>query len=279
VRAAADVVIPFRGPADELRRVVARARSTLRLGDGDRLIVVDNRPGGDAVPVDDPAVLRAPERPSSYYARNRGAAAGSAPWIVFLDGDVDPVPDLLDRYLEPAPADDVGVLAGGIVDQPAGAGDPLALRYAAAHGLLDESITLRDGPWAYAQTANCAVRREAFAAVGGFVETIRSGGDADLCFRLRAAGRRLEARPDASVVHHNRTTLRALGRQVARHGAGAAWLDRRHPGSFPRALGPGTLAYSARTLARAARTRDPLPLVGLYAHWAFELGRLLPNEV
>jgi hypothetical protein len=272
----ADVVIPFRGPADELRRVVERA-GVLRLGPGDRLFVVDNRPGG--APVDDPAVLRAPERQSSYHARNRGAAAGSAPWIVFLDGDVVPVPDLLDRYLDAAPADDVGVLAGRITDQPAAPGDPIALRYAAAHGLMDEAITLRDGPWAYAQTANCAVRREAFAAMGGFVETIRSGGDADLCFRLRDAGWRLETRPAATVVHRNRATLRGLGRQVARHGAGAAWLDRRHPGSFPRALGPGTLLHSARTLSRAARTRDALPLVGLYAHWAFELGRLLPNDV
>jgi glycosyl transferase family 2 len=270
----ADVVIPFRGRADELRRVVERARA-VHLGPGDRLIVVDNRPGGP--PLHDPAVLRAPERQSSYHARNRGAGAGTAPWIVFLDGDVSPAPDLLDRYLEPAPADDVGVLAGRIADQPAGPGDPLALRYAAAHGLMDDAITLGDGRWAYAQTANCAVRREAFAAVGGFVETIRSGGDADLCFRLRDAGWRLEARPDAEVVHHNRTSLLGLARQVGRHGAGAAWLDRRYPGSFPRALGPGTLAHSARTLARAARTRDALALVELYAHWAFELGRLLPN--
>ena len=36
----------------------------------------------------------------------------------------------------------------------------------------------------YAQTAHCAVRRSAFEAVGGFREDIRSGGDADLCFRL-----------------------------------------------------------------------------------------------
>jgi len=272
----ADVVIPFRGPPEALRAVAERARS-LRLGPGDRLVVVDNRPDGP--PVEDAAVLRAPERQSSYHARNRGAAAGAAPWIVFLDADVSPVPDLLDRYLDPAPADDVAVLAGRITDQPAGPADPLALRFAAAHGLMDEAVTLRDGRWAYAQTANCAVRREAFEAAGGFVETIRSGGDADLCFRLRAAGWRLEARPEAEVVHHNRATLRGLGRQVARHGAGAAWLDRRYPGSFPRALGPGTLAHSARELTRAARTRDPLPLVELYTQWAFELGRLLPNRV
>jgi GT2 family glycosyltransferase len=266
----ADVVIPFRGPEAELRALLARA--------GEHVIVVDNRPPNATV-VGDPRVVRAAERATSYYARNRGAARGGAEWIVFLDADVDPAPDLLERYFSAPPGDDVGVLAGAVRDAPAGPGAPVAARYAALATPMDQAVTLRRG---YAQTANCAVRRAAFEQVGGFTETIRSGGDADLCFRLRDAGWRLEARPDAVVTHRNRETLRALLRQRARHGAGAAWLERRYPGSFPRALGPGTLLHSARELARAARgDRDEAILagVGLLTHWAFELGRLLPNEV
>src|SRR5436190_688694 len=60
--------------------------------------------------------------------------------------------------------------------------------------------------WGYAQTANCAVRRTAFAAAGGFVETARSGADADLCFRLRDAGWTLEERPAAAAIHRSRRT-------------------------------------------------------------------------
>jgi hypothetical protein len=279
----ADVVIPFSGSEAELRDLLRRV-GALRLGAGDSLVVADNRPPGSS-PVDDPRVVRAPGRQTSYHARNRGAEQGAAPWIVFLDADVDPPPELLDRYLDPPPGDDVAVLAGGVRDEAAGPGAPPAARYAALHAPMDQRVTLRAGPWGYAQTANCAVRREAFAAAGGFTETIRSGGDADLCFRLRAAGWRLEERPDAAVTHRNRASLRGLARQRARHGAGAAWLDRRYPGSFPRALGLGTLVHSARELVRAGRCRARgdrdgavVAAVGLVAHWAYELGRLLPNE-
>ncbi|TMM01497.1 MAG: glycosyltransferase [Actinobacteria bacterium] len=275
-----DVVIPFRGSQADLRALLARARG-LRLSEGDTVVIVDNRRRGE--PVDDPRVVRAPARQTSYHARNRGAQRGSAPWIVFLDADVDPSPDLLDRYFETPPADEAAVLVGRVDDEPVDRRAPLAARYA----MLSRSMAQVDprGRWAYAQTANCAVRRTAFEAAGGFVETIRSGGDADLCFRLRDAGWTLEDRPRAAVVHRSRRSLGALVRQHARHGAGAAWLDRRHPGSFPSALGPGILRYTARRLAAAARRRARgdrdgavLAAVGLLCHWAFELGRLLPNE-
>ena len=40
---------------------------------------------------------------SSYYARNRGAAAGSAPWLLFVDADVRVDRNLIDRYFVPPP--------------------------------------------------------------------------------------------------------------------------------------------------------------------------------
>src|SRR3954451_15337506 len=107
----ADVVIPFRGSDAELRAVLARM-DRLRLGPGDTLTVADNRPG--APEPSDPRVIRAGARQTSYHARNAGAARGSAPWIFFLDADVEPVADLLDRYFEAEPADDVAVLAGRV---------------------------------------------------------------------------------------------------------------------------------------------------------------------
>jgi glycosyltransferase involved in cell wall biosynthesis len=279
-RPAVDVVIPFRGSPAELRALLARTRA-LRLREGDSLVVVDNRPGEP--PVDDPRVLRAPERQTSYHARNHGARNGRAPWIAFLDADVDPSPDLLDRYFEPSPTDTAAVLVGRVDDEPVDGRAPLAARYA----MLSRSMAQAEAGrrWAYAQTANCAVRRAAFEAAGGFVETVRSGGDADLCFRLRDADWTLEDRPGAAVVHRSRRTLRELARQQARHGAGAAWVDRRHPGSFPSALGPGIVRHSARQLTAAARRRARgdrdgalVAAVGLLCHWAFQLGRLLPND-
>jgi GT2 family glycosyltransferase len=150
---------------------------------------------------------------------------------------------------------------------------------------MSQENTLRAGPWSYAQTANALVRRAAFTRVGGFVEGIRSAGDADLCFRLRVAGWELEPRLEAAVVHHNRAGARAFLRQKLRHGSGVGWLDARYPGSFPARDRVSYAKWFLRELAAAAGTTargKPGAAADRFFEvlviGASELGRLFPNR-
>ncbi len=259
----------------------------LDLEPGDSVTVADNRPGArDADGVGGVRVLGAGERQTSYHARNRAAAQGSADWLVFLDADVLAPADLLARYFEPPPGRRVGILAGAVVDEePAEDATTAASRYAWLKSSMSQEITLAHDQWAFAQTANAAVRRKAFEQVGGFESGVRSGGDADLCFRIRAAGWDLERREGAAVVHRNRQTVPRMLAQRARHGAGAAWLSERWPGALPARRWPGLAWWSAKRaaaglMAAVRRDRDGA-LLGLLdgpAVWAFELGRLIPNR-
>lgn len=277
-----DVVVPFVGTDADLAGLLARL-GDIDLRDGDSLTVADNRPGASG---DGDRVIAARARPSSYYARNLGAERGGAPWILFLDADVQPQPGLLDRYFDPEPGERTAVLAGGVEDEPLGAAPTAAERYAVKASQMSQANTLKAGPWAYAQTANAMVRREAFEAVGGFNGGIRSGGDADLCFRLRAAGWDLEERPAAGVLHDNRASARAFLRQKARHGSGAQWLVRRYPAAFPK---PDRHLWARRLLrelkmvvpmvARGRRDEAADLLMPTVVFWAFEFGRLFPNDV
>ncbi|MGH2954362.1 MAG: glycosyltransferase family 2 protein [Solirubrobacterales bacterium] len=266
------VVVPFRGDeqgAAALRRALGR----LELRIGDELIVADNSDQSVAGPAlaDAARILRATAERSSYHARNVGARAAAREWLLFLDADCVPQPDLVEAYFRRPIPECCGLLAGEISGDPSQHG--LLPRYARARNYLSQTEGLHGKAGAAAATANLLVRRSAFEQAGGFVEGIRSGGDVDLCWRLREAGWTLEYRPEAGVVHRHRETLSGFLAQIARYAAGARWLDDRHPGASPRwPLVPGLVGSARDIAANAARGRldeavyRAIDGVGLVAH-------------
>ncbi len=285
-RPSVDVVVPFRGAGDRLEALRERL-GTLELRGGDSVLVVDNTPGGSpAEPGGAVPVLRAAERLTPGYARNRGAQRGESDWLLFIDADVVAPPDILERYFDPHPEGRTALLAGGVIDQIVGPNAPAPARYAHLRGLMSQDSTFSWADWSFAQTSNALCRREAFEAVGGFREDVRAAEDADLAYRLKAAGWTLERREDASAVHTSRTSVRGFVRQQLLHGAGGAWLDRRYPGSVPRKRRPGLLWWAIRSsaegLVKAAREHDRdraiWALFDPLENVAYEFGRSLENE-
>jgi len=239
------VVVPFSGDSASAGRLRASLEQ-LERGQADELIVADNSKRPVFEPSAEVGAVRAAGERSSYATRNAGAAAASGAWILFIDADCVPVPDLIGAYLDSPPADGVGALAGVVATAPTQR--HFLARYASDRGFLDQETGLHTADDA-AATANLMVRREAFEQIGGFTEGIRSGGDVDFCRRLVAAGWRIERRPAAWVHHLHRESLPDLLGQVARYAAGARWLNDRYPGTAPRwPLGRG-LIHCGRDIA------------------------------
>ena len=248
------IVIPFLGPSTAAEALLA-ALARLRLEDDDEITVVDNGAGDAfaALPVGRVHVVSDAAERSSYYARNRGAEATSAPWLLFVDADCRPVSDLLDRYFTTPPAEATGIVAGAI--RAASGQTSLAARYTASRRERYTAFHLAQKPYPAGVGGNLLVRRAAFERVGGFHEGVRSAGDVELCWRLQQAGWGIEDRPEAVVEHVHPESARALMRQAFRYGAGLRWLGRRHPGSTSR-------PPFARPLARAALGGLGWPLLG-----------------
>ncbi len=290
-RPAVSLVIPFRGERGAVQRLSA-AISALDLGEDDEVVVADNsdsgaaagvvRSGGEAVADgSEVRVVQATAERSSYHARNAGAAAARAGWLLFVDADCAPAPGLLSAYFARPIPDRCGAVAGQIL------GDPrqrsLAARYARSRHLFDHAKGLIRPEDGGAAAGNLLVRRTVFDQLGGFTEGIRSGGDLDLCHRLRLTGWSLEFRPAALVYHRHRETLFSLWGAVARYGAGARWLNERYPGTSTRWPLISGLLGTARDVARLgagaqgeAALYRALDGLGLVAH---NVGYLAGNGV
>jgi GT2 family glycosyltransferase len=259
-RPAVSVVMPFAGSAAAASEALAALRR-LATRDGDELILADNSGLAPTDPV--VRVIRAVSERSPAHARNAGAEHARGEWILFVDADCRAPHDLLDTYFARRVAEDVGALAGEVV--PSGEGSTLAERYGATRSFLSQQAHLAHPYLPRAVAANLVVRREAFEQVGGFFEGVRAAEDTDFSWRLQRAGWRLELRPEATVEHRYRTTLRELRGQWRGYAAGRAWLRRRYEGFEPE---PAVRRGAARAWGRVRRRErvtlrpSPAPSMG-----------------
>ncbi len=228
------VIVPFLGDAGEARRLMTELRR-VALAPGDEILIADNTDEG-VVHAEGQSVrvVRADAERSPFHARNEGADAARNPWLLFLDADCRPCPDILARYFHEPVGERCGIMAGAVRPRPDQPG--VIPAYARSRRQLSEEyhVEARQGwPYPAGITGNLLVKRDAFEAVGGFQEGLRAGADIELCWRVQDAGWTFRHVPAAWAEHAHVASLGLLARQARTHGAGMQWLNRRYPGSFP----------------------------------------------
>jgi mycofactocin glycosyltransferase len=224
------VVIPVRDNVCGVRRLVTSLR-------GLHVVIVDD---GSSTPVrledfvgshTDLEIIRHPQSKGPAAARNTGLTACKTDYVAFLDSDVVPrrgwLEALLGHFCDPT----VALVAPRIVGLSQT--DHLVARYEAVRSSLD--LGQREAPVipytsvSYVPSAAIICRTTALKDVNGFDESMRSGEDVDLCWRLVEAGARLRYEPIAQVAHDHRTELRDWVARKAFYGGSAAPLSVRHP--------------------------------------------------
>lgn len=202
-------------------------------------------------------------------ARNTGLRAVGTPYVVFCDSDVTPEPGwlaTLRRHLDDPDVALVGPRVLGRLDaDDRGAVRGLIGRYEQARSSLDlgpsPALVRVHGAVAYLPSACLLARVEPLVELGGFEESMRSGEDVDLVWRLVAAEHRVRYEPAAIVRHDHRTGPVTWLARKAFYGTSAAALAARHPGSVaPMVATPWTVVW---TVALLAQRRWSLPVAGL----------------
>jgi len=166
-------------------------------------------------------------RPNGH-ARNVGVARTEADTLVFIDDDAMPgASDLIARLVEPLWRDEtLGVVgASKLIPPDAGWFQRWAAREVPRieHAVVDAPLETNPDPPSYyceITTTCCAMRREAFQAVGGFSDTLLRGVDTEFFVRVRRAGYRLLLAPNCWTWHPAPATLRALLRKQFLYGVG-----------------------------------------------------------
>lgn len=226
-----DVVIPTRDRPERLRRCLeALARQSFTQF---RVIVVDDASEPAAELRLSPLlrerlgvmVLRLPRNSGPAHARNVGVAAGSAPYVAFIDDDVEPAPEMLHRLMEAMEAADspaapvavVGVLLEPADWQPR----PWNLWEARKlRGLYEQIMAGRWRPsWRQFFTGCTLVRRDSIIAAGGFDPRFTRAEDIELGIRLEHRGVSVVVEPRAIGWHHADRSLegwREIPREYAR---------------------------------------------------------------
>ena len=245
-----DVVIPTRDGWDLTERCLRHlAAQTVAYS----LLVVDNgstdgTPDKVRAAAPRASVIELGANLGFPVACNRGAAAGAGDVIVLVNNDVEARPDFLERLVRPLVEDEgVGSAAALLVRPGEATIDSLGVT-------VDRTFTgfprLRRRPVDDAGSpvpvlagptgGGGAYRRTAWEQVGGLDEGVLFyGEDVDLALRLRAAGWRTAAVPDAVAVH--------LGSATAGHRS--VW--QRYQGGFAR----GYFLRRYRVLRSAAALR------------------------
>jgi N-acetylglucosaminyl-diphospho-decaprenol L-rhamnosyltransferase len=262
VRPTLSVLIVAYESRDDLAKTLPAL--TGELGDGDELIVVDNKPGDGSA-----EVVRelAPQARTISPGRNTGFASGAdagaedarGDLLVLLNPDAVPQSGWGDAIRRPwleerGWAAWQALIADGTGEAINSAGNPIhftGIVWAGRHGRpLGEAPPRGEVP--AASGACLAIRIEEWRRAGGFPpEFFMYHEDVDLSVRLRMAGGRVGIEPTAVVAHDYDFSASAdKWRWLERNRL--AFLVRTYPGSLLALLAPALLATELALLPVAA---------------------------
>jgi glycosyltransferase involved in cell wall biosynthesis len=259
-RPVATVVVPARNCADTIGRTIALVDAQITASGRHCEIVVVDDASTDATHaaaqsaasacVNPVVCLRRETRGGPNASRNTGVRMSSAPRLVFLDGDDEPMAGWLVAMLDAVSGDDV--IAGGAYRVERAGQEPVTVHPA----------RVRSFGFPYALGGAMAMSRALVERVGGFDENIRRGGtEVEFCIQAIAKhGARVVPVPGACVTYRYPMSVVGRARMEFQREEGRRYLARRvqvdglvaPPAT---AAAPQSAPERSRRAARRARVR------------------------
>jgi glycosyltransferase involved in cell wall biosynthesis len=212
------VIVPTRNRSQSLAATLD-SLSRQSLAADHEIVVVDNGSHDDTPELVQKLILQIknlryvlePE-PGVSRAQNAGVRATTAPLVAFIDDDAIALESWLERIVETFEAHPDAWAVGGRVELVWPDGEPrwVPASFRSLYSHVDLGNEPRPvHPPRTLFSVNLAFRREAFTTLGGFSpalgrlgDTLRSGGEGEMCYRVQKAGKTLLYDPSIVVQHH-----------------------------------------------------------------------------
>lgn len=196
------VVVPAFNEERLIAESLAGMQAAMAACDDSELIVCDNNSSDRTAEIARAAGATVVFEPVNQIARarNRGAAAASGDWLLFVDADSYPSPELFSEMIFAVRS---GNCIGGGATVAFDTRDPLVQFWVAAWNALSRAARWAAGSFIFCEAA-------AFRSLGGFSEALYAGEEIDFSRRLKRLAR---ARGRDFVILH-RHPLRTSDRKA-----------------------------------------------------------------
>ncbi len=258
-------MIPAKNAAAFLGPCLDAARPLLARGELAEIVVVDDGSTDQTLSVlaAYPVRIIRSEGRGRGAARNLGWRAAQTPLVWFIDADCVAEPEALAR-LVPHLEDPAVAAAGGSYGNMR-PGSLLAC-------LIQEEIACRHARMLaevdFLATFNVLFRRRVLDELGGFDERYLRAQDAELAYRVRAAGHKMAFELGSRVGHFHEDRLRRYLAAQKEQGYWRVWLYFDHPGRAGGDAYSGWVDHLQPPLAAAAAGLLPGLLVPPLLPWA-----------
>ncbi|TET19615.1 glycosyltransferase [Candidatus Bathyarchaeota archaeon] len=162
------------------------------------------------------------KRSAPGIGRNHGAKSAQGDILAFLDSDCYPEKKWLNRVVEVFRDPKTGVCSIVVSD---GTGEIVSRAFHYLHMGIS---------YDFAPSRCMAIRRNVFMQVNGFDETLTTGEDNDLSYRVRQLGYEIIVDKESKVYHDDdhMTDIRGIWRQQIWYRESEAEMRRRYPNKF-----------------------------------------------